>query len=128
MELSTSNVQPRWVTEISDNGLTRWNFSRTSPAELITTCSNIPSPRPCGDHDSRSDSVTWGIHLVAGLGSHWVRERGLESRHLTVGSPSRNAGRRGRQNGGNDGDAGFGGDPVQGDVASNPAGTTGLHL
>jgi hypothetical protein len=34
--LSTSSVQPRWVTEISFNGLTRLNFSRTSLAGITT--------------------------------------------------------------------------------------------
>ena len=34
-----------------------------------------PSPRPSGDHDSRSDPVNWGTHLVAGLGSHWAGAR-----------------------------------------------------
>src|SRR4051812_20961979 len=28
-----------------------------------------------GDHGSRSDRFIWGIHLVAGLGSHWARVR-----------------------------------------------------
>ena len=26
-----------------------------------------------GDHDSRGDFETWGTHLVAGLGSHWIK-------------------------------------------------------
>jgi hypothetical protein len=33
--------------------------------------------------------------------------------------------RRGRQNGSDDPDAGFGGDPIQGDVAANPTSTAG---
>jgi hypothetical protein len=33
------------------------------------------SPRLSGDHDSRSDLLTWGIHLVAGLGSHLAGAR-----------------------------------------------------
>ena len=37
------------------------------------------------DHGSRSDFKTWGIHLVAGLGSHWARVRG--NFHSTVPSP-----------------------------------------
>jgi len=36
---NTSSVQPRWVTEISDNGLTRRNCARTSAGEVITTLS-----------------------------------------------------------------------------------------
>ena len=30
-------------------------------------------PASNGDHDSRSDLLTWGIQLVAGLGSHWMK-------------------------------------------------------
>jgi len=35
MAFNTSNVQPRWVTEMSFSGLTRLNFSRTSAAGEI---------------------------------------------------------------------------------------------
>jgi hypothetical protein len=34
-----SSVHPRWVTEISFNGLTRLNFSRTWAGEATTTLS-----------------------------------------------------------------------------------------
>jgi hypothetical protein len=34
----TSSVQPRWVTEISFNGLTRLNFSRTSSGVAMIVC------------------------------------------------------------------------------------------
>jgi len=36
MTFSTSSVQPRWVTEMSFNGLMRLNFSRTSVSGTIS--------------------------------------------------------------------------------------------
>jgi len=38
---STSSVQPRWVTEISFNGLTRRNFSRTSSGGMMMVAADV---------------------------------------------------------------------------------------
>ena len=65
---STSSVPPRWVTEISDNGLTRRNLSRTSAGEVITTlspCDNVAqaSRLPSDEFDGRAGetpALLWG--------------------------------------------------------------------
>jgi hypothetical protein len=54
---STSSVQPRWVTEISFNGLTRLNFSRTSSGGTITVRKTFPSPRNAGRGSGRGDLI-----------------------------------------------------------------------
>jgi hypothetical protein len=45
---NTSSVQPRWVTEMSFNGITRLNFSRTSLADItalsVTTAMRCSRP------------------------------------------------------------------------------------